>query len=184
MTAHNAVTGDQITRYIYGSSINAVAPLIHRNDLLAAEIFPDSCPNDPFDRVTYSYNRVGERIFKRDQNGTTHEYHYDNLGRLLHDNTPTLGDGVNNSVRRISTVFTPDGHHDRITSYDNPNVGQGNITNQIVYEYDSCGLLSREFQNPSGAATVASRYVGYTYDTTKSGDYFTKHSGGPLKLGV
>ena len=47
------------------------------------------------------YNRIGERIAKRDQNGTVHEYEYDNLGRLLPDRVTMLATGVDGAVRRI-----------------------------------------------------------------------------------
>jgi hypothetical protein len=46
--------------------------------------------------------------------------------------------------------------------------------NEVKYEYDTNGLLAKEYQNPSGSVESSSLYVGYTYDTTKSGDYFTR----------
>jgi len=36
-------------------------------------------------------------------------------------------------------------------------------------------LLAKEFSNPSGSVNVeTAQYIGYTYDTMKSGDLFTK----------
>jgi YD repeat-containing protein len=123
------------------------------------------------DRVEFCYNRAGERIAKRDQNGTVHAYEYDNLGRLLPDRITTLGAGVDGSIRRISTVYDVIGNVKSVTSYD----GSDNVVNQVVYEYDSNGLLAKDFSNPSGAVAIASTpYIGYTYDVTKLGDLFTK----------
>ena len=85
LTAKNPTTGDQVTRYVYGSAKSWQTPMIDRNDMLAAEIYPDSTNfEDSFgvlqngtggivDRVEFLYNHLGERIAKRDQNGTVHE---------------------------------------------------------------------------------------------------------------
>ena len=121
------------------------------------------------------YNRLGERIAKRDQNGTIHTYEYDDLGRLLHDRITTLASGVDGTVRRISTVYDVVGNVKSVTSYDNATVGSGTVLNQVRYEYDVNGLLSKDFSNPNGEAIgVFTPFTGYTYDTTKTGDVFTK----------
>jgi len=50
-----------------------------------------------------------------------------------------------------------------------------NVVNQVLYEYDANGLLAKDFSNPTGAVQVASTpHIGYTYNTTKDGEYFTK----------
>ena len=68
LTARNSTTGDQITRYVYGTPKSWLAPLIHRNDMLAAEIYPDSTNFEDangilqngaggvVDRVEFQYN--------------------------------------------------------------------------------------------------------------------------------
>ncbi|MDR1492866.1 MAG: RHS repeat-associated core domain-containing protein [Planctomycetaceae bacterium] len=187
LTAKNPATGDQITRYVYGTSKNMIAPIIYRNDLLVAEIYPDSDDSENIsqnilengsdgiaDRVEFAYNRANERIWRKDQNGTIRVYEFDNLGRLLHDRVTTLGSNVDGLVRRISTVYNIVGQIEKITSYDNATIGSGNAVNEVKYEYDTNGLLAKELQNPSGNVESSSLYVGYTYDATKSGDYFTK----------
>jgi YD repeat-containing protein len=130
--------------------------------------------------VEFQYNRVGERIWKRGQNGTVHHYEFDSLGRLLHDRVTTLGSGVDGSVKRISTQYNIDGQIAKITSYDNATIGSGSVVNEVKYEYDTNDLLAKELQNPSGVVTGSSLYTGYTYDTTKNGDFFTKR----LRLAV
>ena len=101
-----------------------------------------------------------------DQNGTIHEYVYDNLGRLLHDRITTLASGIDNAVLRISTAYDVAGNVKSVTSYNNAAVGSGTIVNEVMYEYDTNGLLSKEFSNPSGGVLVSTPYIGYTYDAT------------------
>ena len=47
LTAKNAVTGDQTTRDIYGTAVGDASPEVFRNDLLRAEIYPDSDDSAP-----------------------------------------------------------------------------------------------------------------------------------------
>lgn len=108
MTVVNPITDNQVTRYLYGTQQTSISPIIYRNDLLTAEIYPDSVENPAdgiADRVEYQYNRLGERVWKRDQNGTVHQYDYDNLGRMIHDRVTDVEMGVDTAVRRISTVY-------------------------------------------------------------------------------
>ena len=42
LTAKNPTTGDQATKYVYGTDVGGITPLVYRNDLLRAEIYPDS----------------------------------------------------------------------------------------------------------------------------------------------
>ena len=177
MTVVNPVTGNQVTRYLYGTEHTSIAPIIYRNDLLTVEIYPDSVehPADGIaDRVSYQYNRLAERVWKRDQNGTVHNYDYDNLGRMIHDRVTDVGTGVDTSVRRISTVYNINGQVESLASWDNSTVAEGSVINEVKYEYNQYGLLDKEYSNPTGAVTASSKYIGYSYDTTKSGEYFTK----------
>jgi len=74
-------------------------------------------------------------------------------------------------VRRISTVYDVVGNVRSVTSFDANN----SVVNEVLHEYDANDLLVRDFSNPNGAVHVASTpHIGYTYDATKSGEYFTK----------
>jgi YD repeat-containing protein len=73
LTAVNSATGNQITQYEYDAFGRVVK-----------EIYPDS-ENTVADCVIFGYNNAGELVWKQDQNGTRHEYYYDNFGRLLSD---------------------------------------------------------------------------------------------------
>ena len=93
LTAKNPTTGDQVTRYVYGTAQGGITPKIYRNDLLRAEIYPDSDDTTDlsdgvdgvYDRVEMKYNRQGELIEKKDQNQTVHAFSFDALGRLTED---------------------------------------------------------------------------------------------------
>ncbi|HQG48456.1 MAG TPA: hypothetical protein PK373_05155, partial [Sedimentisphaerales bacterium] len=181
LTAKNPTTGDQITRYVYGTTLDDSA--VARADLLRAEIYPDSDDTtDPlgngsdgvYDRVEYSYNRQSERIEKTDQNGTVHVYGFDALGRMIHDRVTWVGSGIDNAVRRISTTYEVRGMVASLTSYDDSTVGSGNALNQVAFEYNDLGALVKNYQEHDGEKTAATPYVGYNFDTTASGGQFTK----------
>ena len=80
LIARNDVTGDQVTRWIYGTTLEESG--VASNSLVRAKIFPDSDDNAPgfngadtvYDRVEYRYNRLGELIEQKDQNETVHAY--------------------------------------------------------------------------------------------------------------
>ncbi|MEZ6099347.1 MAG: hypothetical protein R3E01_10270 [Pirellulaceae bacterium] len=178
---------DQVTTYVYGTATGGITPVIYRNDLLRAEIYPDS--DDPtsltsngtdgvYDRVEYKYNRVGEVIEKKDQNGTVHTYEYDKLGRLLRDKITTVGSGVDNAVLRIETVYDVRGNVEKVTSYDHATQTLStNIVNQIVREYNGLNLLTKEYQEHEGIKDGSTPYVTYTYDESSDG-------GGELTKGM
>ncbi|MGB0992910.1 MAG: RHS repeat domain-containing protein, partial [Akkermansiaceae bacterium] len=98
LTCKNAETGDQVTRWIYGTETPASD--IATTALLHAKVYPDNATaTDPQssgspDRVEYQYNRAGELTQKTDQNGTVHEYDYDKLGALLHDRVIAFGSAI------------------------------------------------------------------------------------------
>ena len=116
--SHRQHTGDQTTTYVYGTSTGGITPAVYRNDLLRAEIYPDS--DDPtsltsngtdgtYDRVEYKYNRQGEVIERKDQNGTVHSYGYDKLGRRTQDRITTQGSGIDTAALRSADCREPDG---------------------------------------------------------------------------
>lgn len=127
-----------------------------------------------YDRVEYKYNRQGEVTWKKDQNGTVHEYDYDDHGRRTQDRVTTVGTGVDDAVLRIGSSYDARGQAEEITSCDNATAGSGSTVNQVVFEYDEVGLLSKEYQEHSGAKDGSTPYVAYNYDDSSSAGQFTK----------
>ena len=180
LTAKNPTTGDQTTTYVYGTTLTDSE--IATTTLKRAEIYPDSDDTPSlgdgtdgvFDRIEFCYNRQSQRTSKKDQNGSIHEYEYDPRGRMTHDRVTTVGSGVDDAVRRITTNYDLRGQVETLTSYDNATVGSGNVVNQVVFEYDEHGLLVKEYQAHNGVKDVNTPYVGYDYDTTASSGVLTK----------
>src|SRR3954467_1966029 len=89
LTARNTETGDQVTRWFYGTTLAESG--VASNALLRAKVYPESDDpgpgddggDDTYDRVEYRYNRLGEMVEMKDQNETVHRYDYDGLGRLV-----------------------------------------------------------------------------------------------------
>src|SRR5690349_12798408 len=103
---------EQVTRWVYGTEVegdNGIA----RADLVREKVYPDGGG----DRVAYAYNQLGEVIKQTDQNGTVHEYEYDDIGRLTLDSVTDLGEGVEGSVLAIGRSYTPRGQVEKVTSY-------------------------------------------------------------------
>ncbi|MDX1969447.1 MAG: RHS repeat-associated core domain-containing protein [Planctomycetaceae bacterium] len=165
LTAVNSATGDQVTQYIYGTTLADSA--IAASTLKRAEIYPDSVDDD--DRITFSYNRQGQSVGMRDQNGTVHAYDYDLLGRPTQDRVTTLGSGVDGAVRRIGTTYEVRGMKATMTSYDNATIGSGNVLNQCQFVYNDFGQLTTEYQSHSGTVNVSTTpKVQYTFATGSS----------------
>jgi len=166
LTAKNATTGDQVTRYVYGTTLSDSN--VASNALLRAIIYPDS--NDPVsplsgtDHVEFKYNRFGEIKEKKDQLQTVHLYEYDLLGRQVQDRVTVLGTGVDGTVRRISRTYEVRGLPEKISSYDNATVGSGAIVNETQKVYNNFGQLTAEYQSHSGAVNTATTpKVQYAY---------------------
>jgi YD repeat-containing protein len=174
---------DQVTTYIYGTHLGGITPTVYRNDLVRAVIYPDSDDvasplgngtDGVYDRVEYKYNRQGQVIEMKDQNGTVHAYDYDKLGRQTQDRVTTLGTGIDGSVRRIEKAYEVRGMLARVSSRSSATVGSGSVLNEVVLEYNALGLLDREYQSASGAKGGGTPYVEYDYDETASGGELTK----------
>jgi RHS repeat-associated protein len=182
LTAKNPTTGDEVTKYVYGTSVGGITPEIYRNDLLRAEIYPDSDDttslgngaDSTYDRLEYTYNIQGDRLDRKDQNESVHTYDLDKLGRVTHDRVTTLGTGVDGTLRRVSTVYDIRGLREKITSYDNATVGSGTAINELVFEYNDAGQATKEYQEHEGVKDGSTLYVQYNFDTTASGGEYTK----------
>ena len=170
LTAKNPTTGDQTTTYVYGTTLSDSE--IATSTLKRAEIYPDSDDtvalgdgtDSTYDRIEFQYDRQQRIIEVKDQQETVHAFDFDALGRQTQDRVTTLGSGVDDAVRRISTTYDVLGRREKITSYDNPTVGSGSIVNQVQSVYNDFGQLVTEYQEHDGAVdTSTSLKVEYSY---------------------
>ena len=168
----------QITAYVYGSDTGLPGAAIHSNDLLRAVAYGVSASELPYlvadvssgytsglNLVEYTYDRQGEVATMTDQNGTTHQYTYDQLGRQVSDTVTTLGSGIDDSVLRIDTAYALDGNVALTTSYSSAAGGTANIVNQVADSYNAFGLLTEEQQSVSGEVDSNTPAVYYSYST-------------------
>lgn len=159
LTACNPSTGNQITRYEYGVTLDD-GP-IASNDLLRSTIYPDSV--DSGDRVTNAYNRQSERMEMTDQNGTHHVYRYDTLGRRTSDDVVATGQNIDETVLRIATSYNPHGLVEKITSYSSL-VDDEAVVNEVLRTYNEFDQLVEEYQSHDGAVdTGETPKVQYNY---------------------
>lgn len=167
----------ETTDYIYGVNTSAISSsnpnggsAVNDNDLLAEIEYPDPTTGMPgssaADDVLYTYDALGEKATMTDQNGNTHAYTYDSLGRETMDTVTTLGAGVDGSVMALGYSYNALGLPYQQTSYD----GSGNIVNQVQDEYNGLGQLTAEYQSHSGSVnTSTTPEVQYVYSDPSNG---------------
>jgi RHS repeat-associated protein len=167
----------EVTSYVYGTSADGT-PALYSNDLVAAEIPPDSSnrwlpqtgqvgnTTGGYDRIQYTYDLQGEMTSMEDQNQTTHQYAYDGVGHLLSDSISSFGAGVDTTVASIDYAYKVCGKLLSVSSEDS----SGDVLNEVYYQYDSNGNLVAEYQEQNGAVNTAdlsaTLSVGYGYDDT------------------
>jgi len=178
MTLVNSVTGNQVTTWVYGTTLSDSE--VSRSDLLRAKIYPESDDvasplgnggDGIYERIEYRYNRLGQAIEMKDPNETVHAYDYDELGRLLHDRVTGFGTDIDQAVKRISRaydskVLMPS----RMTSWDHATVGSGNVINEVEFTYDDFVQLKDDKQSHSGAVGGSTPTVSYGYADASSGN--------------
>jgi RHS repeat-associated protein len=161
ITARNSQTGDQVTQFVYGTSLNDSG--IASSLLKRYEVYPDSVSGN--DQLAFTYNRQGQIATKTDQLGTVHAYEYDLLGRQIEDLVTTLAPGVDDAVRRIQTGYEVRGMVQTVTSSDIV----GTIANQVQLAYNDFGQLIADYQSHMWAVDVATTpKVQYSYTNAPS----------------
>ncbi len=178
LTAKNPETGDQITEYLYGTTIDGFGLTTIATGHLLREInYPDKDPSLATDRVLFYRNRQGQVVRRLDQHDPVandvgaHDYTYDGLGRLLHDGVTYLDAAKDGTVRRITYAYTPKGQLNSVQSWSLQTPGTGTQINEVSYTYTDFGLLNQEFQEHEGAKDGSTLYVQNTYDTSGSTEY-------------
>ena len=168
LTARNAVTGDQVTQWVYGTNLQNSG--VARKDLLREKRYPDWSPSpSSSDSVLYAYNRLGELTQQTDQALVQHAFLYDKLGRLLHDCvTRSANSSIDGFVQRISRTYNERGLLALVTSYASADLGNTTIRNQITRAYNAFGQLTEEKQSHSGAVSTGTPAVGYGYEQDKN----------------
>lgn len=180
LTLINPTTGNQVTRWIFGTTLAESG--IASNRLLRAKIYPesddrpaplDSGPDGVYARLEYTYNRQGDVVQFTDADGTVHEYEYDKAGRLIEDRATTIASHLDTTVRRISRAYDNRGMLALVSSYDA--VTSGTILNQVALLYGAFGQLVEDAQAHGGTVDGSTPKVQYGY-TDGSGNTLRRTS--------
>ncbi|MCB1077381.1 MAG: RHS repeat-associated core domain-containing protein, partial [Verrucomicrobiae bacterium] len=168
LTLINDVTGDQMTRWVYGTTTDDSE--IARSDLLRAKIYPESDDTSSplgdgtdgvYERIEYGYNRQGQVIYMKDPNETTHAYGYDDLGRQIEDQITAFGTGIDQGIATLGTTYdTKRLLRTKVTSYD----GADAVANEVGFTYDDFGQLASDQQEHEGAVDGSTLEVQYAYE--------------------
>ncbi|NLF07517.1 MAG: RHS repeat-associated core domain-containing protein, partial [Pirellulaceae bacterium] len=166
----------QAPAYLYESAVNA--------SWQTAVVYPDSTDTisqdgdgvwsitTGDDHTETTQDRLGRTVTATDQRGVEHTYTYDSAGRVAHDSVTSLGSSgvVDDAILRISTTYDDTGRVQTLTSYDDPDPGEGNVVNQVRYAYNGWGNLIEEWQAHDSAVDMQTTpSVQYAYEDGASG---------------
>jgi YD repeat-containing protein len=151
-------TNDQTTEYVYG--VTTSTSYINDNGLLATVKYPDkstgAASTSGSDQNSFTYNALGEATTRVDQNGTTHTYSRDVLGRILSDAVAVPSgnpQAVDTAVLRRETSYNTQGTVHQLTTYNA--ASSGSVVNQLQRAYNNFGQLTAEYQEHAGSVNTS-----------------------------
>ena len=115
---------------------------------------------------------MGQKTSYTDRTGTTHQYGYDVLGRLVSDIIPwwAVGTGVSTQTTGINYSFNDAGLPFKQTSLTNWD--QSAVENQVQDQYNGYGQLIKQYQESGGSVnTSTSDDVQYGYSQPTGANY-------------
>jgi len=180
LTLINAETGNQVTRWVFGTTLADSA--IASNNLVRAKIYPESDdrpapagdgPDGVYSRLEYRYNRQRQQTEFKDADGTTHVYTYNKLGAMIEDAVTQLAEGLDDAVLRIGYSYNNRGQSWKVSSYDA--ASGGDVVNEVAKEYDAFGNLILDWQSHEGVVDGSTPKVAYAF-TDGSGNQMRKVS--------
>lgn len=161
------------TNYVYGVG-GTIGVNLFSNDLLAKVEYPIKVTTNglyagqadtanSFDWQQYTFGLQGDKTGYTDQNGTTHAYGYDALGRLTSDFVTAFGTGIDQNIIAFAYYFNDAGlpsEQDSIAENGSPD--NLYVANGDIETYNGLGQLV-SYAQPSGT-------VGYSYSTATDGN--------------
>jgi RHS repeat-associated protein len=147
----------QTTTYVYGTTANQATPPVFRNDILIAEIYPDSDdtpnplgngPDTVYDRIEYTYDYASRKLTMKDQRQTIHTYSYDTVGRFSADTVTALGT-ADGAVRRLGKGYDSLSRVNLETSYSD--TGGTTKVNEVKHTFDGWGNEIKREEAHAGA---------------------------------
>ena len=164
-TAWNGVQA-QKTEYVYGVTANQDGSIVSAADYLYKIKHPipsgagaGNPSTLPVDQEVFGYNRQAERIYRKDQNQTVHNYTFDVRGRQELDHVQAFGIGIDQLVHSIDVDYDLEDRMVKVTS-----LGVGGVTrNQVTFDYDVWGNVTKVGQERNGPVTGSSPTVDLHY---------------------
>ncbi|HBS28134.1 MAG TPA: hypothetical protein DEB06_01490, partial [Phycisphaerales bacterium] len=182
----------QVTQFVYdraeasSAGLGALGNASESNGLLYEVRYPATAgPSmgrpgaDESDIVRYAYNSAGEQTAVRDQRGVVRRFERDHLGRVLADRADPLpvltgGFSIDGAVTSLVTGYDPFGRVQSVRSVGG--AGGVEVRNEVKFEYDARGRITRYLQNPVGAVSApVENAVQYAYDDLGFGTEYTQH---------
>ena len=164
-TAWNGVQA-QKTEYVYGVTANQDGSIVSAADYLYKIKHPipsgagaGNPSTLPVDQEVFGYNRQAERIYRKDQNQTVHNYTFDVRGRQELDHVQAFGVGIDQLVHSIDVDYDLEDRMVKVTS-----LGVRGVTrNQVTFDYDVWGNVTKVGQERNGPVTGSSPTVDLHY---------------------
>ena len=168
-TTHRGTSELSTVLYEYGVDTTTTGSLLASPRLLYRVAYPDPLTGMPSGvgatTASYVYNRLGQVLEMTDQNGTTHRYTYDQVGRRTDDKILTFAGGVDTAIDQISRSYDMNGRLESVLSFNGPTVVNG-----VSFSYDNSGTLQQLRQNPDGdPALSAAHVINFDYDLITGG---------------
>ncbi len=165
---------DQQTIYTYGTTVGSFpASYIASNDLLLSIAYPDSAGGG--DVVTMAYSRLGQEVYREDQDGNVLQTEFDDSGRRTNlrattINTDTDPDGIDDAVKQIEWAYDSLGRISTVSQYASTSVPGGTPLDQVKYTYDGFSSITSFEQDPNSAVGTGTDdfEVLYDFDTVGS----------------
>jgi RHS repeat-associated protein/uncharacterized delta-60 repeat protein len=175
----------QTTQYNYGVTTGTGTnggSGVASNDLLSSTEYPDPTTGLPStSQVEYTrYDALGETTYYTDRNGTTHQYAYDDLGRVTSDkvgsynatsntfSAGTLPTGIDSTVQQLTYSYDSAGNLGTLSSLGSGSTVVNTTTRtyngygQILTDNEPNGSVTYTYSTPSSSLS-ASRLTGMTY---------------------
>ena len=161
---------DQTTTYTYGTTKGAAAgdSKIATGHLLQEVKHPNS--GGATDVESFAYNAQSEVIWREDQDGNIAETDFDVASRETHFRITNLATNFDGAVRRVSTTYNNRGFAELVTQYTDYVVGQGDVVDEVKFNYEDWGEVSKFEQDHDTAIGGGLLYdVEYTYEKKTTG---------------
>ena len=175
----------QVTEYVFEVDTNTIGnPLasdLWSNDLLGQVVYPDleTGENNDDRSVFFAYNRQGEVISMRDQNGTQHDYLRDPMGRVELDNVVFEPESdIDQTIKAIGTRYDDAGRVEYVTSYSAYTDPNNNVpANEVKFTYTPLWQIEHIYQDHDDVVEIDGMgeplgntvRVTYAYDTEDAG---------------